>query len=368
LNVAVLVAARPNFVKAAPLIKGIDSLGASVTVVHAGQHYDDVLSGVFLDELVMPKPSVNLGVGSGSHAHQTAKTMLGIEAFLASHRTDALVVVGDVNATLAGAIAASKCQVPLVHLEAGLRSFDRTMPEEINRVVADQLSDLCLAPSEDAVENLVREGVGHHRIALVGNCMIDSLLENLDEATSRAIWESLELEKGGYAILTLHRPSNVDDVAKLEELIEAVTDASHPLVVVFPIHPRTAKRLGLESSLPTRKGSLVVLEPLSYIDFLSLLSQARLVFTDSGGIQEETSVLGIPCVTLRENTERPITLSMGTNRLGGTKRESIERAVEQALKARYPDPKDIPLWDGKAGIRSAEAILAFLGAPSGTPT
>ncbi len=360
MRVAVLIAARPNFVKAAPLIRGLRHTGLEVSVVHAGQHYDEALSAKFLDQLQIPDPELNLGVGSGSHAYQTAKTILGVEAYLRERRPDALVVVGDVNATMGGAIAAAKCATPLVHLEAGLRSFDRSMPEEINRVVTDQLSQLCLAPSDDAVENLRNEGVTEDRIALVGNCMIDTLLENLDEASALRHWTKLGLERGDYAVLTLHRPANVDEPTELERIVSAVSDATSPLDVVFPVHPRTAKNLHLDRYPSRSKGRIIPIEPLPYAEFLSLMTGARIVLTDSGGIQEETSILGIPCVTLRNNTERPITIKAGTNLLGGREYDSILDAVQRAFERPYPDPKDIPLWDGKAGLRSAEAIVAHL--------
>ena len=360
MRVAVLVAARPNFVKTAPLIRALEALGVDATVVHAGQHYDNVMSEAFLRDLDIPWPAVNLGVGSGSHGHQTAATILGVEQFLCESTPDAIVVAGDVNATMGGAIAGAKAGIPVVHLEAGLRSFDRSMPEEINRVVTDHLSHLCLAPSRDAVENLAREGIIGERVALVGNCMIDTLLEKLEEARARRIWEKLGLRAEKYAVLTLHRPSNVDDANKIAELVQTVLEAATPFDVVFPMHPRTAKMLRPSAISASRSSRLMSIEPLGYIDFLSLLISARIVFTDSGGIQEETSVLGVPCVTLRNNTERPITISLGTNHLGGTRRESILQVSKEALESPYPNPKTIPLWDGKSGTRAARKVVELI--------
>ncbi len=365
MNVAVLVAARPNFVKVAPLVKGLESLGVTPTIVHAGQHYDQVLSDAFIEELGIPEPQVNLEVGSGTHAYQTARTMLGVEEFLEKHRPDAFVVAGDVNATMGGAIAAAKCGVFLVHLEAGLRSFDRSMPEEINRVVADQLADLCLAPSDDAVQNLQSEGVPPERIALVGNCMIDSLLACIDSARSRERWRDFGVTRGGYALLTLHRPTNVDDAPRLAGLLSSVAAAVDPLPVIFPTHPRTARQLEELVVEDLASEGIRFVPPLPYLDFISLMDAARAVLTDSGGVQEETSVLGIPCITLRANTERPITVTHGTNRIAGTDPESILKATREALEAPYPDPRQIPLWDGKAGMRAAEAVIDALSARAG---
>lgn len=368
LKVSILVATRPNFVKAAPLYKALNALGAHVEIVHAGQHYDELLSAVFLRELGLPDPSTNLGVGSGTHGHQTAATILGAEEYIQSRCPEVFVVVGDVNATLGGAIAAAKLDATLVHLEAGLRCFDRTMPEELNRLVTDHLSDLCLAPSQDAFDNLVREGIPPECVVVVGNLTIDSLYEKLDEALDRQVWRSFGLAEWSYAVLTLHRPSNVDDPPTLARLVSAVTIACDDLPVVFPVHPRTAwclrKFLGASDSNAATGSSIwehvIVNEPLGYVDFLSLLSRARVVFTDSGGVQEETSVLGIPCVTLRPTTERPITITLGTNRIAGTETEAIVEIGKKAIASSAPTPKDIPLWDGKAAHRAAAAICSYV--------
>lgn len=363
-----MVATRPNFVKAAPLYKSLSALGAHVEIVHAGQHYDDLLSAVFVKELGLPKPSVNLAVGSGTHGQQTAATIVGTEQYLQTANPEVFVVVGDVNATLGGAIAAAKLDVTLVHLEAGLRCFDKTMPEELNRVVTDHLSDLCLAPSQDAFDNLMREGIPSENVVVSGNLTIDSLYEKLDEAVNRRVWRRFALTEWQYAVLTLHRPSNVDDPARLARLVSAVVLACDELPVVFPVHPRTASSLktlleARDSQMPTSSNireQLLVKEPLGYVDFLSLLSRARVVFTDSGGVQEETSVLGIPCVTLRPNTERPITATLGTNRIAGTEPDAIVEIGKKAIASPVPTPKDIPLWDGKAAHRAAAAICAYV--------
>jgi len=355
LKISILVAARPNFVKAAPLAKELKRRGIPPELVHAGQHYDPALSQVFLDELELEEPALNLGIGSGTHGYQVAATIEGVERYISRSNPDVFVVVGDVNATAGGALAASKMDVFLVHLEAGLRSFDRSMPEEINRIVADHLSDLCLAPSEDARKNLFGEGIPEERVALVGNLMIDTLLAKLDAAKERSVRKKFGFEKLSYAVATLHRPSNVDSAAKLASMLSAVADSVSGMPVVFPVHPRTQKMI--DASGISLRPNIVTTEPLGYIDFLSLLCECRIAFTDSGGIQEETSVLGVPCLTLRPNTERPVTVEMGTNTVVGTEPESIVSAAEKILRSPMPQPARIPLWDGKAAARAADEIL-----------
>src|SRR6185369_7923942 len=360
LRIINVVGARPNFMKIAPVIEEMRRRPARFQslLVHTGQHYDESMSDSFFEDLHIPRPDLNLEIGSGSHSEQTARIMIAFEQVLLDHPDDWVVVVGDVNSTMAATIVASKMNVRIAHVEAGLRSRDRRMPEEINRLVTDSLADLLLTPSRDAGENLVREGVAGDKIRFVGNVMIDTLLRNMDRAKGSRILESLNLKPGQFCAMTLHRPSNVDDKETLSGIMDAIENIAERLPIVFPVHPRTRDRLdqfGLGERV-RRQASIVLTEPLGYLDFLRLYSNSRLVLTDSGGIQEETTVLGIPCLTLRENTERPITISEGTNQLVGNNPESITRAalavLEQASRpARVPE-----LWDGHAAIRIVDAI------------
>jgi UDP-N-acetylglucosamine 2-epimerase (non-hydrolysing) len=351
-----VVGARPNFMKVAPVMRALTRRGAAQKLVHTGQHYDARMSDVFFEDLSLPAPDFHLGVGSGTHAEQTAKVMLAFERALSElPRPDWVLVPGDVNSTLAAALVAAKVGLRVAHLEAGLRSRDRRMPEELNRVATDHLSDLCLTPSAEADENLLREGIPAERIARVGNVMIDSLLAALPLARERAVPEQLELEDGEYAVVTLHRPSNVDDPAMLARLLGALADLARELPVVFPVHPRTRARLA-DPALGGAAAALRLEEPFGYVDFLSLLAEARLVLTDSGGLQEESTVLGIPCLTLRETTERPITVTEGTNEVVGTDPARILEAASRALRGEFP--RRCPeLWDGRAGERVAQALL-----------
>jgi UDP-N-acetylglucosamine 2-epimerase (non-hydrolysing) len=313
------------------------------------------MSDVFLDQLGLPTPDAWLGVGAGSHAEQTANVMLGMERELSRVRPSAVVVVGDVNSTLGAALSAAKLLIPVAHVEAGLRSFDRTMPEETNRVLTDAVSDTLFAPSSDGVDNLRHEGVAVERIFLVGNVMIDSL-ERILPATDRLPHvPGLELEEHGYLLVTLHRPSNVDDPASLEAIMETLQEAAKRQPVLLVAHPRTARRLretGLEAT-----GGLEVLPPLGYVEFISLMRRATGVMTDSGGVQEETTVLGVPCITLRENTERPITITDGTNELVGTDRDTILDAVDRMVRGDWRKGRRPELWDGHAGERIAEVLV-----------
>lgn len=364
LKIINVVGARPNFMKVAPIVEAMRQRPAEFvpTVVHTGQHYDERMSDAFFRDLGLPAPDVHLGVGSGSHAQQTAAVMQRFEPVVLEHKPDWVLVVGDVNSTLACALVCSKLLVPVAHVEAGLRSRDRTMPEEINRLVTDQLSDLLLTPSADADRNLLAEGVPASRIRMVGNVMIDSLFRQLERARSSAIREELGVGGSDYAVVTLHRPSNVDDAPTLGGILRALEEVGARLPVIFPVHPRTRQNLaefGLLEGLE-RRARVRLTEPLGYLDFLRLHSGAALVLTDSGGIQEETTALGIPCLTLRENTERPVTVEMGTNRVVGTDPARIIAEAFDALArgrdgatARVP-----PLWDGHA----AERILDALGA------
>lgn len=354
--ISVVAAARPNFMKVAPVLRGLAGR-AEVELVHTGQHYDDEMSRGFFTDLGLPPPDINLGVGSGTHAEQTAGVMVAFEARVAETRPDAVVVVGDVNSTLAAALVATKLQIPVAHVEAGLRSHDWTMPEEVNRVLTDRVATWLFTPSEDADANLLAEGIPADRISLVGNVMIDTLLEHLPAAEQRA--PELRRRFGvedDFALLTLHRPSNVDEVARLAVLLDTVGDLGGGLPVVFPVHPRTRIRLA-RLTLPP---NIRVVEPLGYPDFIGLLAASRLVLSDSGGVQEEASVLGIPCLTLRDTTERPITVTLGTNRVVGTDADEVLSAARSALSHPWA-PAEIPLWDGKAGERIAGVLLDDLG-------
>jgi UDP-N-acetylglucosamine 2-epimerase (non-hydrolysing) len=320
------------------------------------------MSDVFFTDLGMPVPDIHLGVGSGSHAEQTAKVMIGFEKVCLEERPDLVVVAGDVNSTLACAIDCAKLRIPCAHVEAGLRSFDMEMPEEVNRIVTDRLCDLLLTPSADGDENLRREGTAEERIFRVGNVMIDTLLEHLPRARATGSPAKLGVEPGRYAVLTLHRPSNVDDPRTLGALLGAIGEIQGEIPVVFPVHPRTRKRFseyGLDGRLAGMSG-LRLCDPLGYLEFLGLTSQAALVLTDSGGLQEETTALGIPCLTIRENTERPVTITEGTNTLVGTDPARIVAEARAALAGRGKAGRTPALWDGKASERIAEIFRSWL--------
>ncbi len=345
--------------KVAPVHRAVGDAVPEVdrVLVHTGQHYDADMSDVFLEALGLPHPDVFLGVGSGSHAEQTARALVGIEEVLIDVEPDLVVVPGDVNSTLAGALAAVKLQVPVAHLEAGLRSFDPGMPEEHNRRIADHLSTILLAHSESAVENLRREGIvdGVH---LVGNTMIDSLLQHLERAVDGRPWEPFGLEQEAYALVTLHRPALVDGDL-LTATVDGLVELHRSLPVVFPVHPRTRARLdALGYSAVLEKVGVIVTPPLGYLEFLGLEAKARVVVTDSGGVQEETSVLGVRCFTLRETTERPVTVELGTNTVLGARPERLAE-IPALLDGELPT-EPIPLWDGQAGVRAAEVLLTAL--------
>jgi UDP-N-acetylglucosamine 2-epimerase (non-hydrolysing) len=332
-------------------------------LIHTGQHYDAAMSRVFFDELGLPEPDVNLEVGSAGHAVQTARILERFDALLEETTPALVLVAGDVNSTVACALAAAKRMIPVGHVESGLRSRDRTMPEEINRILTDQLADHLFATSPDAVENLAAEGIDRAKVHFVGNSMIDSLRRHLAAARARGTPGRFGLERRGFAVATLHRPSNVDDPASLAGILEALRSLAGTLPVVFPAHPRTRARMERLGG-PDVPG-LTVCEPLGYLDFLALLDAARLVVTDSGGIQEETTALGVPCLTLRDNTERPITVLEGTNRLIGSDPAAIEPAAREALDAGPGDaaePRIPALWDGRAGERIASILAAAVGA------
>jgi UDP-N-acetylglucosamine 2-epimerase (non-hydrolysing) len=361
IKVLSVVGARPNFMKVAPIVEALKRRSSQFTplVVHTGQHYDASMSDAFFRDLELPRPDVYLGVGSASHAAQTAAVMEKFEPVVIEQRPDWVLVVGDVNSTLAAALVCAKLGVRVGHVEAGLRSRDRTMPEEINRLLTDQIADLLFTPSQDADDNLLAEGIPAERIRFVGNVMIDSLLKHLERAKVSTIQKDLTLNSGEYAVLTLHRPSNVDEAGTFTRIIAALEVISKHLPIVFPVHPRTLKTmvdLDLEGRI--QKAGLRLIEPLGYLDFLSLLNSSRLVLTDSGGIQEETTALGISCLTLREQTERPITVEQGTNTIVGTDPDRITRAALAALYQVKPRSHRVPpLWDGHAAERIVESLV-----------
>ncbi|HMG33344.1 MAG TPA: UDP-N-acetylglucosamine 2-epimerase (non-hydrolyzing) [Blastocatellia bacterium] len=361
-----VVGARPNFIKIAPLVHEMHRRSDRIhsLLVHTGQHYDESMSESFFDELAIPRPDVNLEVGSASHAEQTARIMIKLERLLVDSPPDWVVVVGDVNSTMAAAIVAAKLGIQVAHVEAGLRSRDRTMPEEINRLVTDAIADLLFTPSRDADQNLLAEGVDPSKIHFVGNIMIDTLYCNLERSRNSDVLDRLGLRPRAFCAVTLHRPSNVDDKATLAGIINALNEISTRLPIVFPAHPRTRSRIeefGLHDDI---RESVLLVEPMRYLDFLKLYSNSRLVLTDSGGIQEETTALGIPCLTMRANTERPITVDEGSNRIVGSDPEVIVREARAALDRPESSPRVPALWDGhtaerivdmleKAGSRSA---------------
>jgi UDP-N-acetylglucosamine 2-epimerase (non-hydrolysing) len=361
--VCFVVGARPNFMKVAPVYNALRDLDSrlELLLVHTGQHYDEEMSEVFLKELTLPPPDVFLGIGSGSHAKQTAKALVGVEDVLQEREAALCVVAGDVNSTLAAALAASKLQIPVAHIEAGLRSFDETMPEEANRRLTDHLSRLLFAHSDSAVENLRREGVDASQVHLVGNTMIDSVFAHLPVALAREPWKSFEVHEGGFALVTLHRPALVDHEDRLRGVAEALVTLADDLPVIFPVHPRTQARLDGIGFSRDSLGSTAfhVCAPLGYLDFLALEAKARFVLTDSGGVQEETSALAVPCFTLRDTTERPITTELGTNTLLGADPTKI-RSIPHLLEGRTRPTAQIPLWDGRAGLRTARLISSFL--------
>lgn len=359
MRVLAVVGARPNFVKIAPILAELAEYPyVSTTLVHTGQHYDAQMSDAFFANLEIPRPDVNLKVQSSSAVTQIADIMTRLEPVLDRARPDVVVVVGDVNSTVAAALTAVKLGRPVAHVEAGLRSFDRSMPEEVNRVLTDAVSDLLFTTEPAANDNLTREGVSDDKVHFVGNVMIDSLFRYRERARESDVLSRLRLKAGGYAALTLHRPSNVDDEGTLGMLLGAVARIQGEIPVVFPVHPRTRRRLeALTGVLPPMPG-LRLVDPLPYLDFLELMANARCVLTDSGGIQEETTALGIPCLTLRHNTERPITVTRGTNRVVGTEPDAIYENWRLIADGKWPEGELPELWDGKAAARVVRALLA----------
>ncbi len=345
-----VVGARPNFMKAAPVIAAFKKRGWPQILIHTGQHYDELMSDILFRQLELPAPDINLGVGSGTHAQQTGAVLTAVEKVLIEHRPDVVVVYGDVNSTMAATLAAAKLHIPVAHVEAGLRSFDRTMPEEINRLVTDQLATYLFTPSADGDANLKREGVAEEKIFRVGNVMIDTLVRCMPLADATGTLGRLKIAPGDpFALVTLHRPANVDTPALLDETMSVLAELSAKIPVVFPMHPRTRTRAGDRTRPPT----LHLIDPVGYLEFLGLQKHARFVITDSGGVQEETTYLGVPCLTVRQNTERPVTITEGTNQLVGTDPKKLLKAALDHLSrpkasARIPD-----LWDGHAAGRIA---------------
>jgi UDP-N-acetylglucosamine 2-epimerase (non-hydrolysing) len=357
MNVAIIAGARPNFVKIAPLVAPMRAAGLVPSIIHTGQHYDAKMSQTFFDELKIPHPDVNLGVGSGSHIWQISEVMRRLEAQFTENRPQAVVVVGDVNSTLAAAVTANKLSIPLAHVEAGLRSFDREMPEETNRILTDSISDWLFTSEPSAETNLRNEGVAPERIHFVGNVMIDTLTDHLEQARNLAPHERLGLQRNKYVLLTLHRPSNVDNPERLSAILKAVHRIAQKMPVVFPIHPRTLSRVekfGFHNQ--SEMNGYKSIEPLGYLAMLGMMDAARFVMTDSGGIQEETTALGVPCMTLRDNTERPVTIESGSNRLVRGETKDILAAFDDVVSG--PDRFGVvpQYWDGKASQRIAQKL------------
>ena len=359
MHVLHVVGARPNFMKVAPVMRALAGrLGIYQTLVHTGQHYDVNMSDVFFRQLEIPAPDENLDVGSGSHAQQTAQTMSRFEAVVLKHQPDLVLVYGDVNSTVAAALVCAKLGIRVGHVEAGLRSFDRTMPEEINRLLTDQLADLLFTPSADGDANLLREGIAAEKIHLVGNVMIDTLVYLLPAVERSNATKRLCLKPKGYGLVTLHRPSNVDEPVMLRQLMGALAQIATDLPLIFPVHPRTRQKLAA-LSLPMGDPRLQFVDPLGYLDFLALQRDATVVITDSGGVQEETTYLGVPCLTVRENTERPVTVTLGTNTLVGHDLDRLRKETQSILCGEIRQSHIPPLWDGKASERIADVIASW---------
>ena len=355
-----VVGTRPNFIKIAPLIdemRNHDEI--TQLLVHTGQHYDKEMSKFFFDDLGIPKPDINLGIGSVSDVEQTARIMLEFEKILLKEKPDLVVVVGDVNSTLAAALTAVKRGIKVAHVESGLRSFDRTMPEEFNRILTDHVADFLFITEESANKNLLNEGIGKNKIFFVGNVMIDSLLRHMEKAKQSKILSKLKLEKNNYAVLTLHRPSNVDSRESLEHVLEILNEIQKKIKIVFPVHPRTLKNIenfGLAEIIKKQK-NIILTGPVGYLDFMNLMINSKFVLTDSGGIQEETTVLGVPCITMRNNTERPVTVEQGTNLLVSTDKNKIIETCNKLIKGTHFKGRIPQLWDGKAAKRIVDVIL-----------
>lgn len=357
-----VVGARPNFMKIAPIhfqfLKRKDKIHH--LICHTGQHYDEKMSTIFFDELGMPKPDFYLGVGSGSHAVQTAGIMIEFEKIVLSEKPDMVIVAGDVNSTIACGLVAKKLHIPIAHVEAGLRSFDMFMPEEINRILTDALSDLLFVSEKSGMVNLHKEGVSKEKIFLVGNTMIDSLVNNLHKIDQSQILKTFNIDASSYILLTLHRPANVDNPESLSKIVSTLNKYAEDHVIIFPLHPRTKSKMDMFGLSGTLSPNILLCEPLGYIDFLCLIKNSKLIITDSGGIQEEATYLGVQCLTLRENTERPITIEEGTNQLVGTKMEDLNIAVERVLSRDIKKGKIPEFWDGRTAERICDIIVEKL--------
>ena len=358
MKITLIAGARPNFMKIAPIIRAVEitqknGYDIHYRLVHTGQHYDDKLSKVFFEELGIPEAQVNLGAGSGTQAEQTAKIMVEFEKDLIINPTDLVVVVGDVNSTMACTIVAKKLNTKVAHVEGGIRSFDMTMPEEINRIVTDSLADYFFTTSKVANENLRRSGIQDNQLFFVGNTMIDSLMSNLSKIKKPSIWDERKLQPGNYFVLTLHRPSNVDDLNKFSKLMENI-DSGSGVPVIFPVHPRTRKNFSVLAKSPV---NIIPVDPLSYLEFIYLIKNAKAVITDSGGVQEETTVLGIPCVTLRNNTERPETVTIGTNEMIGENMNSLAQAFKKVNSGSWKKGAIPELWDGRTSQRIVDVLV-----------
>ena len=360
MRVLCVVGTRPNFIKIAALYRGMRNRNDLLpTLLHTGQHYDSTMSKVFFEELEIPRPDVNLGVSGGSHSEQTATIMLKFEPVLTETNPDLVIVVGDVNSTLATALVAAKCGVPLAHVEAGLRSRDKTMPEELNRIVVDQLADFLFVTEQSGMDNLQAEGIAQDKTFLVGNVMIDTLKAHLQKALALNIPEQFNLTRSEYVLVTLHRPANVDNKPVLKDILGALANISEDKPVLLPLHPRTKGRIdefGL-SSIVENAGGLILAEPMGYLEFLCAMAHAYVVLTDSGGIQEETTILKVPCLTMRNNTERPVTIEHGTNQLVGTTGEAILKAYHELSKSQLGAKNLPPLWDGNAATRIIDILI-----------
>ncbi|SJN28770.1 non-hydrolyzing UDP-N-acetylglucosamine 2-epimerase [Sphingobacterium sp. JB170] len=361
IKITIVAGARPNFMKIAPIIHAIeaskiDGNPIDYRLVHTGQHYDKQMSGNFFAQLEIPEPDINLHAGGGSQAEQTAAIMVGFEKELLTNPTDLVLVVGDVTSTMACAITAQKLKTKVAHVEAGIRSGDWSMPEEINRLVTDSITNYFYTTSEIANQNLLKSGISEDRIIFVGNTMIDTLLKQRSRFIKPVVWDERGLVQSEYIVMTLHRPANVDEESNLRKLIETIVESSHDIPLIFPVHPRTAKII---QAIGVRAPNLILIDPLSYLEFNYLVSNAKAVITDSGGITEETTVLGIPCLTLRDNTERPETVSLGTNELIGTNPRAIPPALEKVFSGMWKKGTQIPLWDGNTSKRIVTHILTI---------
>lgn len=366
MNILAIVGARPNFMKVAPLYRAFEATQGRLRtrIVHTGQHYDAKMSDVFFEQLEMPHPHVYLGIGGGTHAQQTAKVMMAFEEVVLAERPDLVLVVGDVNSTLACSVVASKLHVPVAHVEAGLRSFDRRMPEEINRLLTDRISDLLFVTEQSGLDHLAAEGIEPEKVFFTGNVMIDSLVHFRPKAAATRAFEAMDLPDKGYLMMTMHRPSNVDTAEGLAEIVTLVEQLAARMPVVFPVHPRTRGGLrsaGLDARLDALSNVHVV-DPIGYLEFLNLMEHAAALVTDSGGIQEETTYLGVPCLTLRETTERPVTVTLGTNELLPLDAPVVAARVDDILAGRYKTGTTPPLWDGQAATRIADVLCGWGGA------